>query len=1034
MSISYQNYNTELNRTVQKTEFNILDHLDRVQVVKETSHDYHGLCPSCNESGFKIDKKTGKYQGFKCGCKTESIREAIKPWSEVVQESKANQKSVKPKQYRAWEYKDRFGNPLVKVCRSDNGNGKKSIWQEHWNGNQWTKGIGSINKEDVPIYNYREIRQAIARSETIYIVEGESCCDALHKLGLTATTNLGGAGKWLESHFKDVEGASVVLVPDRDIPGIKHMEAIAKRIPNCSWLYAFPDSPLWGKKLPSSQGLDVADWIEHGATKEQIINSVVAEPKRLNLGETAIAAEQKSSSNETKSLAEGLLNSVDSLLNRDLSESQLKAQIIEIASIFGKSARDIWSLFYSRSSEIEAIENVNNTKQDVDNLLKIQSYQLDLKKYLQPNLAKPLEKLAVYLGVNNATLLTTLLTASASLLPITTKLELIRDTNFYAKPILYAGISAPSGSGKSPAIKAILQPLFDLQAEEDHRYSLELEDYELQFKNYKKSAKGSDIDEPDPPSPPREYFVTDSTSEAIAQIQNNQQNNGFLGYFDELKQLLGQVNSYRSGKGADIEKLLSGRDGSGFKINRASGKRISCPQSGYSLLGGIQPDVLRKQMGDFSDGNGFWARFIWVNQEMQKKPFPDDEVKLDVSPLLRSLYEFLGKIDNTFILSKEAKDVYRDWYLLIEDRKLQESRSAMQSVLSKSQRLAGELALLLHCLKYAAHEIQPTEQVERDTMVAAINLTKFYINQIKLIHSEGNPDDGDSSLYSRLINLSKQKGWLTARTVKQAIWQLKDKTPTQVRSLFKKLADLGYGEISGSGSRTKWIFQSVENCRGTVEESVEESSTVLKTSESTANTLIQKTNIENCRGTVDKCRGTVEEKIISEPHTAYSIERKTVEDSRKNNFSANSMSNSSSVATVEESYTEQKIINNKSEKESSTVLAHSLDGTRDTAEKKSSTVPLQLETSNLQNTDSISNTASVEETVDDTSTVSKTSTVSEKVNSIFNVGDRVKVKGTKIIGTLIDFFEAGKTWRLKTDPDCSVPYESVIESRLEVVV
>lgn len=1015
MVTSYQNYNTQLNRTVQKTEFNILDHLDRIQIVKETSDDYHGLCPVCNEGGFKIDKKTGKYQAFKCGCKTESIREAIKPWSEVVEESKANQKSVRPKQYRAWEYKDRFGNPLVKVCRSDNGNGKRSIWQEHWNGNQWTKGLGSINKEDVPIYNYREIRQAIARSETIYIVEGESCCDTLHKLGLTATTNLGGAGKWLESHFKDVNGASVVLVPDRDIPGIKHMEAIAKRLPNCSWLYAFPDSPLWDKKLPPSQGLDIADWIEHGATKEQIINSVVAEPKKLNLGETAIASEQKSSSNETKSLAEGLLNSVDSLLNRDLSESQLKAQIIEIASIFGKSARDIWSLFYSRSSEIEAIENVNNTKQDVDDLLKIQSYQLDLKKYLQPNLAEPLEKLAIYLGVNNATLLTTLLTASASLLPITTKLELIRASNFYAKPILYAGISAPSGSGKSPAIKAILQPLFDLQAEEDSRYSLELEDYELQFKDYKKSAKGSDIDEPDPPSPPREYFVTDSTSEAIAQIQNNQPNNGFLGYFDELKQLLGQANSYRSGKGADIEKLLSGRDGSGFKINRASGKRISCPQSGYSILGGIQPDVLRQQMGDFSDGNGFWARFIWVNQEMQKKPFPDDEVTLDISPLLRSLYEFLGKIDNTFILSKEAKEAYRDWYLLIEDRKLQESRSAMQSVLSKSQRLAGELALLLHCLKYAAHEMQPTEQVERDTMVAAINLTKFYINQIKLIHSEGNPDDGNSSLYSKLISLSKRKGWITARDVKSSIRGYRDKTSSQVRSLFREIESLGYGRTEGVGSKLKWNYKTVDNV-DTDDKNVDNLSTVKKISESTENTL------SDDRGK-NKLLTIVDTKKIPESLTYQCLERKTVDnvDTKK------SLTTKPSQLTIEQE-------------------------TVDISDNKTSGVN-RMSTENSSNADSVSNRGcqqfvnslstensepqsnqSVDTTPTKMSTPSAMSTVSEKVSSIFKVGDRVKVKGTKIIGTLIDFFEAGKTWTLKTDPDCSVPYESVIESRLEVVV
>lgn len=86
-------------------------------------------------------------------------------------------------------------------------------------------------------------------------------------------------------------------------------------------------------------------------------------------------------------------------------------------------------------------------------------------------------------------------------------------------------------------------------------------------------------------------YVTDATSEAIAFIRNNQLNNGFLRYFDELTALIGLQNAYRGDKGADAEKILSGRDGTGYKTNRAGGTRISCIISGYSILGGIQPDI-----------------------------------------------------------------------------------------------------------------------------------------------------------------------------------------------------------------------------------------------------------------------------------------------------------------------------------------------------------------------------------------------------------------------------------------------------------
>lgn len=68
--------------------FKILDYLDRLQVVKETSSEYHCLCPVCGDGGFKINKKQGSYKAFKCGCETKEIREAVSPWSKACAQGK----------------------------------------------------------------------------------------------------------------------------------------------------------------------------------------------------------------------------------------------------------------------------------------------------------------------------------------------------------------------------------------------------------------------------------------------------------------------------------------------------------------------------------------------------------------------------------------------------------------------------------------------------------------------------------------------------------------------------------------------------------------------------------------------------------------------------------------------------------------------------------------------------------------------------------------------------------------------------------
>ena len=192
------------------------------------------------------------------------------------------QKPIRPKQTRYWEYPSRDGSKLVRVCRVDDGQGSKKIWQESWNGNEWVKGLKAINKDQIPIYRYAEVRLAIERGETIYIVEGEPCADSLWNLGLPATTNIGGADKWMESYSDDLEGAtSIVLCPDRDEPGVKHMQKVDLMLPigDAQWLCAFPNSPIW-ENLPKSGGVDIADWIADFNLSAENIKKAVIEDTR----------------------------------------------------------------------------------------------------------------------------------------------------------------------------------------------------------------------------------------------------------------------------------------------------------------------------------------------------------------------------------------------------------------------------------------------------------------------------------------------------------------------------------------------------------------------------------------------------------------------------------------------------------------------------------------------------------------------------------------------------------------------------------
>ena len=140
-------------------------------------------------------------------------------------------------------------------------------------------GLGDVQRANIPIYRYADVQKAIANGDCIFIVDGESCADALWALGLVATTSIGGAGKWRITDTSDLQDAKAVICPDRDIPGIEDAAKISQHFPKAQWLYCYPESGAWDN-LPKSQGLDVKDWIDERKLSDQdILNSITPHPR-----------------------------------------------------------------------------------------------------------------------------------------------------------------------------------------------------------------------------------------------------------------------------------------------------------------------------------------------------------------------------------------------------------------------------------------------------------------------------------------------------------------------------------------------------------------------------------------------------------------------------------------------------------------------------------------------------------------------------------------------------------------------------------
>jgi hypothetical protein len=153
------------------------------------------------------------------------------------------------------EFQNADGTPVLK-----GGKPKKSFSQRRSDGNGgWIRNVDGVAK--VP-YRLPELIEAVASERLIFIVEGEGKVDALTSIGIVATTNAGGAGKWLPEFNEYLRAADVLLLPDNDEPGWRHVNDIAASLIGVAARTRVVMLPGLAEKG------DVRDWLAAGGTRE----------------------------------------------------------------------------------------------------------------------------------------------------------------------------------------------------------------------------------------------------------------------------------------------------------------------------------------------------------------------------------------------------------------------------------------------------------------------------------------------------------------------------------------------------------------------------------------------------------------------------------------------------------------------------------------------------------------------------------------------------------------------------------------------
>jgi hypothetical protein len=266
---------------------NVLTRLDGVQ---KTSSGHIACCPAHDDHdpSLSVKEENGKVLlNCHAGCGTESVVHAIglEMKDLFAEDVDSSWKPWEGTEVAVYTYTDADGNPLFQVVRYEMHDqahpayGEKRFLQRRYapdhpeagkkccpDGYVW--GLKDIQRV---LFNLPEVLSAIEEGDVVWFVEGEKDARTLQHKGLPATCNPGGASKggdpgrkFTPDMAEPLEGADVVIVPDKDETGLQFAESVAKRVhPKVDRVQILELSDV-------PKGGDVTDYLENGHSVDEL--------------------------------------------------------------------------------------------------------------------------------------------------------------------------------------------------------------------------------------------------------------------------------------------------------------------------------------------------------------------------------------------------------------------------------------------------------------------------------------------------------------------------------------------------------------------------------------------------------------------------------------------------------------------------------------------------------------------------------------------------------------------------------------------
>jgi hypothetical protein len=390
------------------------------------------------------------------------------------------------------------------------------------------------------------------------------------------------------------------------------------------------------------------------------------------------------------------------------------------------------------------------------------------------------------------------------------------------KPGLYAVVVARPGTTKTPALRAVMEPIYEEQDRlyQDHKAARTK--YEEGLAAFKEARRSRDDDQPKPgppdePPPLRHLFASDTTVEGLAaNLEENRK--GILLFRDELTAWVRSLDMYRA-KGTDRQFFLSAWSGEMVKVGRKSahGKPVILPHPFIAVLGGIQPDLLSELEAEGGKEDGFLHRILFsYPADLRAQEWTDEEVsdedKLEWQIVLGRLLnlqparpEGASERPKLLQLSPEGKQAFTAWHdRLVAEMNHEDFPPELMGPWAKLKAHCARFALVVHLLRVACEEAgdgQSEGQVGAEDVGRAERLCAYFQAHFRVVYLRLRQDQEDRMVDDLVRWMARKRlRRCTPRDVCRAnVCGIRKSS--EAEKLLQAAIDRGLGEADGGDSR-----------------------------------------------------------------------------------------------------------------------------------------------------------------------------------------------------------------------------------------